>query len=613
MSRRPLGCQLMCGIAGWLDPGTNRSNVELQAMAEAIKHRGPDDRDQVIDHTRGLALVHNRLSIIDLSAAGRQPMPNEDGTVLLIFNGEIYNFVELRTRLVAAGHVFRSRTDSEVIIHGYEEWGITILAKLKGMFAFALWDGRKGELVLARDPMGIKPLYYWTSETGGIVFASEIKAFLALDSFHAEIDSRSLRQYMEFNFIPDPERSSLKGVKKLPAGHFLVVGPGQAGRKLYAPRCYFSAPKVEGSRIGSGEDRVERLHGVLSQVVKEHMVADVPVGLLLSGGLDSSLVAAFAAKHGPVRTITMGFADSEIDERPHARLVSQFIGSQHEEVLISSADVVSGVEEAIWYADDLFGDWGLISTMPLYRKCREAGVKVVLVGEGSDELFGGYGNFLAADRAQQNGGSFLRIALRLYQGYSGRRWGRELGPFIETFRSLRNEVEGDTFSAVRLFETRYQLPNNYNMKVDKASMAASVEARVPFLDVRVAEEAYRTPREFLLRGGSDKDLLRRVAERYALLPAETIRRPKFGAGIASSWMDRVPGFRSFAREVVLDSSGLTRQLGLQRAMENYFDRSIAGYKFPHALSIFPIIAWRLLLLNLWSRHYLVRRDRRAAA
>jgi asparagine synthase (glutamine-hydrolysing) len=596
----------VCGIAGWLTPDSRPGLDRLRRFAETMAHRGPDDRGTFTEAVGpgAVALAHNRLSIIDLSPAGRQPMVNEDGTVVLVFNGEIYNFQELRDDLFLAGHTFTSRTDSEVLVHGYEEWGEALLGRLCGMFAFALWDGRQRTLFLARDPMGIKPLYYWRSPSGGFHFASEIKAFLALDEFRPVLNRRALRQYLELNFIYDEHETSLAGVFKLPAGHTLTVRLGDPGASR--PRRYFTPPAVEPSD-GSDADldrRADRLYGVLDRVVRQHLIADVPVGLLLSGGLDSSVVAALASRHARLRTISFAFADSQIDERPFARTVSKHVDSEHEEVVIHPTEVAADLERSVWYFDDLFGDWGLVSTMLLYTRCRAAGVKVVLVGEGSDELFGGYPNYVNAAGPAADRLGFSRRALRLYRWYSGRRWGRELWRFYHAVRDLYREAGGDFFSTVRLFETRHQLPHHYNMKVDKASMAAGVEARVPFLDVRVAEEGFRAPRSLLLRDDTNKVLLRRVAERHHLLPPEITRRAKFGASMAASWINEVPGFRDFAREVILDPNGLTGTAGLAGAMRAYFDQGKMGYPFPSGLSIFPIIAWRLLLLNLWARRYL---------
>lgn len=575
-------------------------------MVRALAHRGPDDEGRFVDEEAGVGLLHRRLSIIDLSPLGHQPMPNEDGSAVLCFNGEIYNFGALRPELEAKGHVFRSRTDSEVLLHGWEEWGEGVLQRVRGMFAFAIWDSRRRLLVLARDPMGIKPLYLWWSASGRLAFASELKAFLGLAGFEARPDLTALSQYLEFSFISDPDRTSLEGVRKLRPGHVLTISFDDVMEGRLPPsRPYFTPPRVVHEETGSNslDARADRLFETLSEVVGQHLVADVPVGLLLSGGLDSSILAALARRSGPVRTLSMGFAASGLDERPFGRSVAGYLGTSHEEVLIRPEEISAGLEDSSWYVDDLFGDWGVISTMLLYRKCREAGVNVVLVGEGSDEVFGGYPDFVSAGGLEAESLGAFRRGLRLYRWFSGRRWGKELLPLVRLVRELDAE-SGDAFSTVRLFETRHQLPSNYNMKVDKASMAASVEARVPFLDQRVAEEGFRTPREMLLREGTNKFLLRYMSERHDLLPSETTRRPKVGGSIAATWMEDSPPFRSYARDVVLDPAGMTATLGLRRAMEDYFDRGRQGYRPPSGLSILSMVAWRLLMLNLWARHYL---------
>ena len=330
----------------------------------------------------------------------------------------------------------------------------------------------------------------------------------------------------------------------------------------------------------------------------------MPVGLLLSGGLDSSLIAALAARRTKVRTLTMGFAHSELDERAQARRVAHHIGSEHEEILITPQEVTDNLETTIACFDDLFADWGTISTRLLYRKCRERGIKVVLVGEGSDELFGGYDVFRSSDsRAPTDWWLF-----RLYRRYCGRRYGRYFGAFRALMRDYLNSVDGDRFDAIRLFETRNQLPNNYVMKVDKASMSVSVEARVPYLDQRVAEIAYRIPKNLLLADGTEKNLLRRVARRFQLLPEETLTRPKLGGSMAASWLDEQPAFRRFAKDVILAKGGWTEALGLRPAMVDYFVNNRAGYAFPRAVSIFRNLAWRLLILEMWSNAYRVAPD-----
>jgi asparagine synthase (glutamine-hydrolysing) len=466
------------------------------------------------------------------------------------------------------------------------------------MFAFAIWSARDSKLLLARDPLGMKPLYYAALPGDqGFVFASEIKAFLALPDFKVKINRNALNQFLEFGYTFDDHATSLEGVYKLPPGHSMEVIEGRP----QVPTAYF-APRVRSEAGGTPAlpDLETELYNTLSEVVAQHLIADVPVGLLLSGGIDSSIVAAIAARHAPITTISMGFAESAIDERPHARLVADHVGSDHREITIHPHEISENIEEIAWYFDDLFADWGTISTRLMYKKCREIGIKVVLVGEGSDELFGGYPIFDWALRAR---GPVTWKLFQLYRRYAGRRYGSHFATFAAVMRRYLGETSGDLFGAVRLFESRNQLPNNYVMKVDKASMSVSVEARAPFLDRRVAELAYGAPAEQLLAEGTNKLVLRRMAERFDLLPLETTRREKFGASIAASWMDESQKFRDYARQVILDRSGWVDELGLRSAMTDYFSGKRQGYAFPRSISIFSNLAWRLLLLNLWSRRY----------
>ena len=583
------------------------------AMADRIEHRGPDDRGYYYDRERGIAFAHNRLSIIDLSAAAHQPMISDDGQFVLTYNGELYNFLELRQELEGLGHRFHSRSDSEVVLHSFIEWGPACLDRFNGMFAFAIWSARDRTLFLARDPLGMKPLYY-ASLPGdqGFVFASEIKAFLALPDFSVRINRDALQQFLEFGYTFDDHETVLEGVYKLPPGHSMEVIEGRAQtpvacpwerRRLAGFRDASESRDVAGERLalaGALPGLEAQLYKTLSEVVAQHLIADVPVGLLLSGGLDSSITAALAARHTRITTISMGFAESEIDERAYARAVADHIGSDHREITIHPHEISEDLEEIAWYFDDLFADWGTVSTRLMYKKCRELGIKVVLVGEGSDELFGGYPIFDAAWRAR---GPMTWKLFQLYRRYAGRRYGSHFAKFAAIMRRYLGESNGDLFSAVRLFETRNQLPNNYVMKVDKASMSVSVEARAPFLDRRVAEIAYRTPASQLLTERTNKLLLRSMAERYELLPLETTRREKFGASIAASWMDESQKFREYARQVILDRNGWVDELGLRDAMTDYFNGKRRGYGFPRAISIFSNLAWRLLLLNLWSRRY----------
>src|SRR5262249_11229848 len=274
--------------------------------------------------------------------------------------------------------------------------------------------------------------------------------------------------------------------------------------------------------------------------------------------------------------------ESKIDERPYAHTVAHYIGSDHRDITIQPNEISDGLEETAWYFDDLFADWGTVTTRLMYKKCREVGIKVVLVGEGSDELFGRYSTFEFALNAR---GPMTWKLFQLYRRYVGRRYGKHFSKFAAVMRSYLAESNGDLFNAVRLFESRNQLPNNYVMKVDKGSMSVSVEARAPFLDRRVAEFAYRTPADQLLVGGSNKHLLRAMAERYELLPKAIARREKFGASIAATWMDESQRFREYARRVILDRHGWVDELGLRSAMADYFGGKRQGYAFPRSISI----------------------------
>lgn len=591
----------MCGICGFQSIGMGGAADVLGRMLETIQHRGPDDHGQYLDSSAGLALGHRRLSIIDLSDAGHQPMLSEDGAIVLVYNGEVYNFLELRRELAARGHGFRSRCDTEVVLRAYEEWGSRCVERFAGMFALAAWDGRRRELFLARDPLGMKPLYYSTSVAGapGFFFASELKAFRAIPGFAPRMGKTALASFLEFGYTFDSEATAYEGVSKLPPGHRLTVREGKPG----VPEAFFSPP-AEACPMASldlGAERA-RLHETLDTVMGQHLIADVPVAILLSGGLDSSLAAALAARRGPVTTVSMGFAGGTFDERPHARQVAEFIGSDHHEVTITPEEIRSSLAETVPVFDDLFDDWGTITTRLLYRKCRDMGIKVVLVGEGSDELFGGYPVFGAAPALR---GPLPWRLLKLWHRYGNRRYGRTLLPFTQLVRGFLRDSGGDWFHSVRLFESRHQLPNHYVMKVDKASMSVSVEARAPFLDRRVAEAAYRLPCAALLKDGRNKAILREIAQEHHLLPEAIASRPKFGGSIAMNWMDDDKDFRAYARSIVLGSSaGWTGQLGLRRAMEDYFDHGRRSYRFPHPLSLFRVVAWRLMQLELWSKAYL---------
>jgi asparagine synthase (glutamine-hydrolysing) len=582
----------MCGVAGWLCASDRAPDVAvLGRMLDSMQHRGPDDRGELHDTPHGLALGHLRLSIIDLTAASHQPMCDAASGVTLIYNGEVYNFCTLRAQLQALGHRFVSQGDTEVVLRSFIQWGTDCFSRFAGMFALALWDPRSAVLHLARDAMGMKPLYF-TEVSGGAVFASEVKAFKWLPGVRLEPSAQGLRQYLEFGYVFDVDQTIFDGVRKLPPGCRAEVSCNEPVRIIR----YFVPPVPSTDDDREEDQRLEELGAALSESTEQHLIADVPLGLLLSGGLDSSVIAAYAARKSPILTISMNFAGSKVDERPHARQVAEFIGSRHVEVTITPQHVMQEMVKGAWVFDDLFGDWGTVTTRLMYRRCREHGIKAVLVGEGADELFGGYDVFRTPRRLG------LWQQFRLYQRYAGRRYGRLFGDFRRILEEYLDAGHGEPFDAVRMFEACRQLPNQYVMKVDKASMAESIEARAPYLDRRVAEVALRTPREWLLRGGENKYLLRSLARREGLLPEAISRRPKFGAPLEPGWMDDDLEFRNFARERLLDGVW-ARRVGMRSAMVDYFDKGYEGHAWPRGLSILRDAAWRVLLLELWAPHY----------
>ncbi len=372
----------MCGICGfnWNDPAL------AARMAAVIRHRGPDDEG--FHCAEGVSLAFRRLSIIDLSAQGHQPMANEDRTVFLVFNGEIYNFKELRPRLEALGHVFTGNSDSEVILHGYEAWGVDVVHQLRGMFAFAVWDAPRGRLFLARDRIGIKPLYYhWKG--GRFRFASEIKAILEDGDVPRELNLQALYDYIGFEFTPAPD-TLFQGIRKLPAGHRIVLEKGALQVERWWDLSFKPDPTV------TFDGAVERLRDLLDTATESHLVSDVPLGVFLSGGLDSSTLVAMMRRHitGRLRTFTIGYPDKSFSELEYAKLVADQFGTDHQVLMVDDLKP-DYVEKALWHLDEPMTD---LSCVPLMLVCEQARreVTVCLSGEGGDEIFAGYDRFKAS-------------------------------------------------------------------------------------------------------------------------------------------------------------------------------------------------------------------------
>ena len=553
----------MCGICGfnWQDEQLVRS------MAQTITHRGPDQEG--VFCSERISLGHRRLSIIDLSENGRQPMFNEDETVVLIFNGEIYNFQELREQLIAKGHRFISRSDSEVIIHAYEEWGIASISKLRGMFAYALYDKKTDRLLLVRDRIGIKPLYYYhTGER--FIFASEIKAILEDPGVDRQVNFQALYDYLGFEFVPAPQ-TMFAGINKLPAGHYLLLENNQTKVEQYWDLS-FQQPDAP----SNFDEAVEKMREQLDYAVKSHLVSDVPLGVFLSGGLDSSCIVALMRKHisGPFKTFTIGYEDKTFSELDYAEIVAQHCQTDHHVLMLDTLRP-EYVEQTLYHLDEPMTD---LSTVPLYLLCKQARehVTVCLSGEGADESFAGYDRFKASrinrwfsimpqflrrevigstmkllpDQPQKKGA--INMLKRFVEGANldsaGQhlRWQYFLNSVLEQnlfAESFKGRIAMDPFRQVRQYsekcdagadslnreiflDMRFMMTDSVLMKVDRMSMASSLEIRVPLLDHVLVEYMAALPGDWKMKKLTTKYIFRSALE--GLLPDKVVHRGKQG-------------------------------------------------------------------------------------
>jgi len=625
----------MCGIAGIIRlSGKPASREELSAMCAAMAHRGPDDEGLYLDADVGLGM--RRLSIIDL-ATGSQPVRNEDGSVWVVLNGEIYNFQELRRELAQRGHSLYTGSDTEVIVHLYEEYGTDCVGKLRGMFAFALWDLRSKTLLLARDRLGIKPLYY-VEKDGRLAFASELKALLQLPEVDRTLNWRAVNHLFTFLTTPAAE-GIVAGVRKLEPGHVLTIGPGHGPRIVR-----YWDPRFEPDHGRTESYFVERLRELLEESVRLHMVSDVPLGAFLSGGVDSSAVVATMARLSsrPIKTFSIGFREEAYNEAPHARRVAQRFGAQHHE-LILEPDALGIIEDLAWYLDEPFGDASAIPTY-MVSKLAAQEVTVVLSGDGGDELFAGYDRYVVERRERRYRfvPSPIRRALagvgnRMREGMTGRRFLSHLAyegperyldavtylgleqkqklfqpevfqrlmgddPWRESLACLRRH-NGHWLSALQYLDLKNYLPLDILTKVDRMSMAHSIEARVPLLDHKLVEFAATIPARFQLRNGTTKDIFKRAMR--GILPDEVIDRPKQGFAVPlGRWFrGRLGGF---LREHLL--SERCRQRGIFNTA--YIERLIALHEGGRPLDL---QLWTLVSFELWCRTFLDRVSTRTPA
>jgi asparagine synthase (glutamine-hydrolysing) len=625
----------MCGICGKLffDADRRVDAGELDRMMAAIAHRGPDGQGKYRSGQVGLG--HTRLAIIDLNT-GDQPMTNEDETIWLVYNGEIYNFQELREGLISKGHEFRSTSDTEVIIHLYEEYGVECVSRLRGMFAFALWDHNSHTLFLARDRLGIKPLYY--VNTGkALLFASEIKSLLCDPEVQRDVDPQVIHRFLTFLHLPG-ERTLFKGVRKLEPGHYLVVNESGLRCQQYWDLQF--QPQTNGQSLNRACDELRHL---LSQTVREHMISDVPVGVLLSGGVDSTVVLSCAVQETSKRvsTFTIGFGGEEFaDERPFARLAAERFGTDHHEITISARDFSEFLPSYVQHMEEPVCEAPAVALYYVAKLARQH-VKVVLSGEGGDEAFAGYQtyrNLVLLERLKSAAGPFralLGSGVGWFGGLNGFGKFKKYGPLCKIpldayyysrvgmpftyFNQHRVELcTGDFYKCVDngnsaqmirgLFahverqpvlnrmlyvDTKTWLPDDLLIKADKMTMANSLELRVPLLDHLVLEFAASLPVQFKVQGWTTKRILKEAFKDK--IPREVIERRKTGLPVPL-----LRGMRddlgTVVREVLLSDASLGRGYFRKSALEQLLGRNDVDGTFSKEV-------FSLLTLELWHREF----------
>jgi asparagine synthase (glutamine-hydrolysing) len=622
----------MCGIAGIikLNPQEKVNEVLVKRMGDVLQHRGPDDEGFWIQGQVGLA--HRRLSIVDVDG-GRQPMMNEDHTIWIVFNGEIYNHRELRQELEAKGHRYRTRSDTETILHLYEEEGERCVERLQGMFAFAIWDRNREQLLLARDRLGIKPLYY-SFNNDELLFASEIKGILAAGSVKLEFNTSILPEFLATRFISGKE-TFFRGVYKLLPGHTLTwsLSRGMRSHLYWRPQASFDAPRR------SLKEEADELRLQLESTIQSHLMSDVPLGLFLSGGLDSSGIAALMAPmiKEPIRTFGVGFAEAEANELSYSRLMARSVGAEHREVVVTPEEYFNALPKLIWHEDEPIA---FPSSVPLYFVSRLARqhVKVVLTGEGADELFLGYPRYWVTAWNEKLGLAYERLVpgavrekvkhilqklpMRRYTErsflalepdirslfyenfsvFSGSLQERLLAdqeslvardPYAEGLRCYR-EATGGMLERMTQADLQTYLVELL-MKQDQMSMAASIESRVPFLDHKLVEHVLSIPGRFKLQGWKTKVVLREVLRNR--VPKEILTRGKMGFPVpVNRWFrDR---FRPIVEEFVLGPRALQRELFEPSVLRHLAEEHMSGVR-EHGDRL-----WLLINLEIWQRIFL---------
>ncbi len=633
----------MCGIAGYfraeapLVDGQSGDRL-IRKMCDVITHRGPDDAGYHVE--AGLAIGMRRLSIIDV-ASGHQPISNEDGSIWIVFNGEIYNFAELRADLIARGHSFKTHSDTETIVHLYEEEGERCVERLRGMFGFALWDRRANKLFLARDRVGKKPMHY-TQVGGAFVFGSEIKSLLQFPGLRREFNPQAISDYLSFGYVPDP-LTAFRGIHKLPPGHTLTFQNGRITTRRYWDFSYGEQQTPEQPEAYY----VERLRELLAESVRIRLMSEVPLGAFLSGGVDSSTVVAMMARamDQPVKTFSIGFSEASFDELKYARLTAERYKTDHHEFVVTP-DVCQLVEEIVWHHDEPFADASSIPTYAVSKLARQH-VTVVLSGDGGDELFAGYERYLVHEGRE----GFERIPRWLRRGVmlplsralpraaygkqflrnvsldGGARFADSLSYFsadakrellsgrlsgvlnghdsAAAFARIYDEpVSTDRLNRLLYLDSKTYLPGDILTKVDRMSMAHSIEARVPLLDHELIEFVQTIPASMKLRGGTTKHILKQAMS--GLIPDEIINRPKMGFGVPlRKWLNHE--LREMLRDTLTDKTARERGLLDPAAVQSLLNEHQRGRR-DNSLHL-----WGLLTLELWHRSFIDRQPEQSFA
>jgi asparagine synthase (glutamine-hydrolysing) len=628
----------MCGICGQFrfQKDSTVSPALIHAMADSIQHRGPDDEGFYISGQVGLGF--RRLSIIDL-AGGHQPLCNEDGSVWIVFNGEIYNFQALRQDLIGKGHVFKTKSDTEVIVHSYEEYGTDCVQRLRGMFAFAIWDAREQQLFLARDRVGIKPLYYYLAKEF-LAFGSELKAILADPSIPREVDPTLVDRFLTYYYLPGGQ-TLLRNLVKLEPGHTLVIRNGAA-----VVQRYWDLEFSDSAAPRSSHQIEEQLLELLDDTVQLHMISDVPVGFLLSGGVDSTAMLSLAARKTdkPISSFTVGFSGGDVvDERPYARLAAERYGSAHHELSISSANFADFLPSYVWHMEEPVCEPPAVALYYISRLARQC-VKVLISGEGGDEAFAGYENYrnifwfeqlkAACGPLQRPVGAGMTLLGRMLDSRVLLKYGARMGvPFEEYYFSrtsspfeflgrersnlysaaMAQAVDSDrAVSVTRRYmesaakygvlnkmlyvDTNTWLPDELLVKADKMTMANSMELRVPLLDHKVLEFAAGLPRDAKVRRLTMKYMAKKALKGH--VPEEILARRKAGFPVPyRMWLRRE--LREWVSQILLDRRTLSRGYFNPDAVEKVLRANLDGADFSK-------VVFSLVVLELWHRIFLDR-------